>query len=304
MSCVCAKCKLDVGVDAMAVTCYGKCQGTYHIQCSGQSLRTYKKRTDGERKKWVCVECRPKKGSNSSVDKNQTDDEEEVVDVKVGKSKLSLDEKIDLILLNQAKTTEELQRNNQLLESYRLEIAELKAELQERDARVEELHQEVRDLQQAAKGKVVEIQHIPKLEDESEDSLIKMAIKTFNAFGVDLQDCEVEGCHRIHFKKSKKKTHGPVVVELSSKRKAQQILKKRKTVVHQSDLVEGESEAQKVYINESLSSFNRELFFECRKHAIAKGYAFVWVKSGRVFVRKHETSEVIKILSLSQLGNL
>lgn len=325
---ICLRCKAEIPADAVVVNCYGNCKGIYHIHCSGLSLTTYRKRSDSDKKKWACVDCR--KGSNSSIDKNQTEDEEDCAEVVHTKAKLSLDEKMDLILsqlgekdekmdlilaqlvekdekmnqllAQQIKANEELQKNNSLLEAYRQEIADLKADLQDRDNRLDELRDEVRVLQQEGKEKFVELQNIPMLEGENEVKLIKLAIDTFRSFGVELADSEVEDCYRIKFKT--KATPGPVVVELASKRKVREILAKRKKEVHQSDIVEGQSEEVKVYINESLSKFNRELLFETRKKAAAKGFKYAWVKSGKVFLRKDETSAIIRVNSIMELGTI
>lgn len=218
------------------------------------------------------------------------------------KAKLSLEEKIDLLLAQQFKTTEELQKNNCLLEAYRAEISELKTQLQERDVRFEQLQEEFRELQQQSRARFVEIQNMPMLEDEDEEKLAGMAVKTFETYGVELDESEVEGCHRVLFKKSS--TPGPVVVELSSRKKALDILKKRKKEVYQADIIEGESKEVKLFINESLSKPNRELLYETKKMAKAKGLRFVWVKNGKVFVRKDKFSEIIRIRALSQVGTV
>lgn len=57
-----------------------------------------------------------------------------------------------------------------------------------------------------------------------------------------------------------------------------------------------------VFISEHLSPANKSLHAETRKVARDKGYKFVWVRDGRILVRKHEGAAAKQIRNLDSLN--
>lgn len=51
----------------------------------------------------------------------------------------------------------------------------------------------------------------------------------------------------------------------------------------------------KIYINDSLTQLNRNLFFKARFHARDIGYKFVWFKDQKLFIKKNENTNAIFI---------
>lgn len=56
-----------------------------------------------------------------------------------------------------------------------------------------------------------------------------------------------------------------------------------------------------VYVSEHLSQHNKALHAEARKKAKAECHKYVWVRNGRIYVRKDETSQYILIKNLKSL---
>lgn len=59
-----------------------------------------------------------------------------------------------------------------------------------------------------------------------------------------------------------------------------------------------------IYVTEHLSPFNKSLHAAARQVAKEKGYKFVWIRNGRIFVRRNEQDRYIVIRDMSILGNL
>lgn len=60
----------------------------------------------------------------------------------------------------------------------------------------------------------------------------------------------------------------------------------------------------KTYFNESLTPANRQLHRETRAKAKEKGYSFVWVKNGKILVRKDVSAPLIHIKSTKELSKI
>ena len=59
----------------------------------------------------------------------------------------------------------------------------------------------------------------------------------------------------------------------------------------------GFSEAKKIYINESLTQKNKELFKDCLKFKKDHSYKFLWTNAGKIFLRRDADSPVIPVYS-------
>ena len=68
----------------------------------------------------------------------------------------------------------------------------------------------------------------------------------------------------------------------------------------------GFSEENRIFINESLTQCNKELFKDCLKVKKDKGFKFLWTNGGKIFMRKdqHEGSKVIQITKAKALRKI
>lgn len=51
-----------------------------------------------------------------------------------------------------------------------------------------------------------------------------------------------------------------------------------------------------IYVNEQMTSTNRDLFFKARNAVKEVGYKFIWFKNNKIFVRKNEGSKVFAVV--------
>jgi hypothetical protein len=56
-----------------------------------------------------------------------------------------------------------------------------------------------------------------------------------------------------------------------------------------------------IFITERLTSKNKELFKEVYKAKKEKYFKFIWTASGPIFLRRNETSPVLKVNSISDV---
>jgi hypothetical protein len=61
------------------------------------------------------------------------------------------------------------------------------------------------------------------------------------------------------------------------------------------DIGQGDDESRNVYINESLTPFNRKLYAKARNLKSEKKVKYLWVRDGNIYVRKTDGSDRITI---------
>ena len=59
-----------------------------------------------------------------------------------------------------------------------------------------------------------------------------------------------------------------------------------------------------IYVSEHLSPLNKSLHYAARQKATQLGFKFIWVRNGRIFMRKNETSKYVHVKNLATLENL
>lgn len=70
-----------------------------------------------------------------------------------------------------------------------------------------------------------------------------------------------------------------IIIELATRRKQDEFLKKQGSI---------EYKGQRIYINESLTAFNRKLFWVIRTKGKEMDYRFVWTSHGKIYRKKDE----------------
>lgn len=61
---------------------------------------------------------------------------------------------------------------------------------------------------------------------------------------------------------------------------------------------------RKIFVNEHLTPSNKLLHRETRQKAAAAQYRFVWIRDGKIFVRKNDTSATIRIITSADLRKI
>jgi Baculovirus FP protein len=177
----------------------------------------------------------------------------------------------------------------------------LKKQNIEKDRVIEALTIQVNSLDQYGRKKNIEITNI---EEKRGENIEEIVLNLAEKLDVDLAAHEIESAHRLPTRNADKVA--PIIVQFASRKKRDQFLEKKKTVVSSNLLTGGTSEVgeRKVYINENLAPFYKELFWKTKQRAKDAGYKFVWIKRGRIFVKKNETEPLLHIHALTDLNKI
>lgn len=164
-----------------------------------------------------------------------------------------------------------------------------------------ELEQKVDDMEQYSRGNCVEINGIPEKENESVLELVK---KLGTSLNFPINDEMVDTCHRVG-QKTPGRTRG-IIVKFTRRTVKEEILRQRriKRNLNTKDIGFTDSNAEVIYMNESLTPHRRKIFNEARALKKEKGYTFLWVRNGKILLRESEGSRVIAVTSSAQITKL
>lgn len=173
---------------------------------------------------------------------------------------------------------------------------------------VKDLGNRLSILEQQSRLCNLEIQCIPEYKTENLQNVIGQIAKVS---GYDLQEGDIHKCTRIAKINPENKRPRSVVVKFSNPRvrdtfmaKVIQFNKKHRDNKLNTSHIGIAGEKKPIYVVDHLTPETKKIHAIARETARKLQYKFVWVKNGRVFMRKTETSEHIMIRDLSQLEAL
>jgi len=112
----------------------------------------------------------------------------------------------------------------------------------------------------------------------------------------------VVNAFRTHTKSSNRPRKMIAILHsMENKQNVMESAKKRKL---NTKMVNGNWENRSIFINNELSSYNRELFYKTRMFAKANEFRFVWFKDLKVFIKKNENSKAYIIRDDHDLSKL
>ena len=83
------------------------------------------------------------------------------------------------------------------------------------------------------------------------------------------------------------------VVRFVSRKAKEMIIRAKKVVSNRDYAFRGNA----IYINEHLTSLNKQLFRDAKAKKRTLGYKYLWTRNGKIFIRKTDTSQAIAITS-------
>uniref|UniRef100_A0A2A4JBL7 FP protein C-terminal domain-containing protein n=1 Tax=Heliothis virescens TaxID=7102 RepID=A0A2A4JBL7_HELVI len=166
----------------------------------------------------------------------------------------------------------------------------------------------INQLEQNARSNNVEIQCVPEKKDEN---LIDIVTSLGNTTGAKLKTEHIINCTRIA--KINKESNRPrsIVVQFSSVKIRDEFLAANinfnkahpENKLNSSHLgIPGGKTP--IFIVEHLSPYNKSLHAAARRVAKEKGYKHLWVRNGRIYMRKVDDSEYILIRNIKTLEKL
>ena len=106
-----------------------------------------------------------------------------------------------------------------------------------------------------------------------------------------MQKSDISISHRIPSRKQFTDEGNPIppaiIVKFVKRQTRENLYRARKNLMSVSTVDLGYSVANKIYVNESLTEKNKELFRLCLKCKNDLSYKFLWTNAGRIFLRKN-----------------
>lgn len=166
----------------------------------------------------------------------------------------------------------------------------------------------VNQMEQHARSSNIEIQCVPENKTENVISLTKQLGSTI---GCAITDNDILSCTRIAKVNRESPRPRSIVTQFSSPRLRDQFLaasidfnKKNSQDKLNSSHIGLAGPKKPIYVMEHLSATNKEIHAAARTKARELGFQFVWVRGGRILMRKDVASEHIVIKDLATLGRL
>lgn len=195
-------------------------------------------------------------------------------------------------------------------EEFRKKIQQLESQSQQNREYIAILEDKVEDLQRISRKTSIELKNVPKKADESRNDLINMVMTMSNSINMNMVERDITDIFRLKGKSDKIK-NPTIIVEFGSSILRTDFLKKSKdfntknnSKLQAKDLGHTTEVDTPVFVAEQLTSKGARLHFLARDLAKTQKYKHCWVSFGRVFVRKNDTSKIIKIQHEAQVQNL
>lgn len=185
---------------------------------------------------------------------------------------------------------------NDEMKELRKEILDLTKRNQELDAENFRLGARVEELEQYQRSNSLEIKGVPSQGDVTD------VVKRIGALlDEPVADADIDICHRVATFIPDQKN---IIVRFVQRSKRNKILEKAKKKRITTASLEFGGAASPVYVNEHLTGLNKKLLGTAIAQKRRVGWRFVWCSGGKIFARKNETSDVLKITCLSDVEKI
>jgi len=156
------------------------------------------------------------------------------------------------------------------------------------------------DLEQYTRRDCLEIRGIPLPSTPMDlDQTDEFVLQTAEKIGAPMQKSDISISHRIPSRKQStdEGTSIPpaIIVKFVKLEIRENLYRARKNLKSISTVDLGYSVANKIYVNESLTEKNKEIFKLCLKCKRDLSYKFLWTNAGRIFLRKNLSSPGIPV---------
>lgn len=290
-----------------------QCEAWFHIKCVNMKKNELEA-IISSKYKWKCDSCVKKKSSLIDSAAGGADKTE----------KLDTIEKLLLDLVSQVRELKDqfkeqqksleythdklddqgklINTTNEELKKIKVEVEQLKTENVNLRAVNENLQSRVNHLEIYSRRNCVEIHGIPQL--SKNENLLSIIQDVGRALHFPITDTMLDAYHRMKSTQNQKNAAPGIIIKFCRRVDVEEFFrrKKIKRTLTTRDLNIGlQGEANPVYINESLSPSQRQLFYHCRQFKLKNSTKYLWTKNGIIYMRGNENSQVVQINSEKDL---
>ncbi|PZC83213.1 hypothetical protein B5X24_HaOG208304 [Helicoverpa armigera] len=178
--------------------------------------------------------------------------------------------------------------NNNFIAKFTKDNAKLSAEVKQLDIKIQQMDQLARESN-------IEIQCVPEHKTEN---LLTIVQQLARVTGYELRENEIQSFHRIAKMNAETNRPRSIVVKLASPRVRDNLLaavrnfnKKNEAEKLNTSHIGIGGEKKPIFVTENLTLANKKLHAATRTAAKERKYNFVWIRNGRIFVRKDVTTK-------------
>ncbi|KAL0894351.1 hypothetical protein ABMA27_012977 [Loxostege sticticalis] len=195
-------------------------------------------------------------------------------------------------------------------EDLKKRLEQMEAESRKDKEHIGVLEQRIEDLQREGRKANLEIKNVPKLTDETRQTLIGMVTKLSETVGYKLNEGHITDIYRVKGKKGAT-ADTPIVVETSSAIIKTELLtrckaynRRTKEKLCAKHLGLKKNEDTPIFVSEQLTAKAARLFFLARELVKNNTYKYCWTAYGRIYLRENDTSPVITVRAEAQISSL
>lgn len=296
----CGRCQEKLPSTGDYVSC-GTCDRHYHFEnCSGLSERTWRQKSTDAKTKWRCpVFCRnttsntlnsptiPPSQQQPPFEQSKEESMRDVMAI-LAEIQLQLTE-LNTTITRLATKQEEMAKELELEREENKKKEGRIIKIEEQIKKINNMEERINGLEQYGRNRQWEIHNMPEVPGEQ---LAEIVVKLGTKIKVEIKKTDIEVIHRIPSSNGNKpKT---IIIEMNSRKKRNEIIEAKKKIVTQNDIL-GSGTSGRIYINESLTPYNKDLFWKARETGKKNNYKYTWFKNNKIMMRKDEQSRPIII---------
>lgn len=210
------------------------------------------------------------------------------------------------------KTNKDIEKNVEFIskqyDAIHVKVGEIERLNKDNNLYIKFLEYQIEHLEKNVHSSMIEIRNAPKKDSESIKDLSNIILKMSEMINVDMNCSDIRDVYRINMNNYK---NGPIVVQLSSSILRNRLLDsvKKYNKSHadnklNSKLIGISNEKIPIYVSERLSQRINKLFITSKKFAKEQNFKFCWVNNSRIFLRKAEGYNPIRIREENDLNQL
>lgn len=338
----CLTCKKTILANELL--CCKDCKTQFHYQCLDISKVQYKELSDTDKKIWQCQGCRnvsrrnrnddtpigKKQAQNHQVSADSCEthhltkeDVREVLRSVLNEEMAKMKSVLTSVIESKIKTVmEEVVALKTSMDFINKEFEDIRSTFKSSNTLAKQLEKEncalrseiadlgmrMNQMEQHSRANNLEIQCVPEFKDEN---LISTVLQLGRVVEASIHEDDILHCSRIAKMKNSSSRPRSIVVQFARPKARDGLLASslQYNKTHPNEKLNSghlgiAGEKMPVYVVEHLSSTNKALHAAARAKTRELQYKFVWVKHGRVLVRKNESSEHIIIRNMECLNNL
>lgn len=304
----CSVCKRPSSVTRNSIKC-SECSNICHGNCVNMTKEDIECLAS-LKKTWCCPPClnaRRKSLSDESSEIKDKGDISQVItmlqEAKADRKRMEheMSKSFEFVHDTFKEQKEALQKQDEKLSSYLQAMELLSQENINLKRKVADLEARLDECEQYTRSNSVEIFGLPQ--DKLED-VYELVGKVCGALDVPVTRTDIDACHRLGKRQGSDQPAG-IIVKFVRRETKLKLLEKRRVKRNFSTKDLGyTAPADPVYINESLSPVKRKILAAARAVKKEKQFTYLWVRNGKIFLRKNPGDPVIVVNSMEAITKL